>query len=155
MVRVWKMRALAGSQVWDFTLRVKRGHFYHILRSRTHESNVFTPYSRCVHSSVRVGPGTVGGWFACERVMGSSGFSFFEVFSRILSLRGHVTVVGYGFWKITYKTGGKWVYNLKGTSNVDIGSWHFRGEMLDIYWKYTHIYLYTVYNVFSVYSIYW
>ena len=107
------MRALAESQVWDFTLRVKRGHFYHILRSRTHESNVFTPYSRCVHSSVRVGPGTVGGWFACERVMGSSGFSFFEVFSRILSLRGHVTVVGYGFWKITYKTGGKWVYNLK------------------------------------------
>ena len=25
---------------------------------------------------------------------------------RILSLGGHVTVVGYGFWKITSKTGG-------------------------------------------------
>ena len=100
------MRALAESQVVYFTLRVKRGHFYHILRSRTHESNVFTPYSRCVHSSVSFGLGTVGGWFACERVMGSSWFSVFEVFSRILSLGGHVTVGGYGFWKITSKTGG-------------------------------------------------
>ena len=100
------MRALAESQVVILHFQSKKGSFYHILRSRTHESNVFTPYSRCVHSSVRVGPGTVWGGFACERVMGSSGFSFFEVFSWILSLRGHVTVVGYGFWKITYKTGG-------------------------------------------------
>ena len=100
------MRALAESQVVYFTLRVKRGHFYHILRSRTHESNVFTPYSRCVHSGVSFGLGTVGARFACERVMGSSWFSVFEVFSRILTLGGHVTVGGYGFWKITSKTGG-------------------------------------------------
>ena len=26
------------------TLIVKRGHFYHVLKSRTPESNVFTPY---------------------------------------------------------------------------------------------------------------
>ena len=100
------MRALAESQVVYFTLRVKRGHFYHILRSRAHESNVFTPYSRCVHSGVSFGLGTVGARFACERVMGSSWFSVFEVFSRILTLGGHVTVGGYGFWKITSKTGG-------------------------------------------------
>ena len=78
--------------------------------SRTHESNVFTPYSRCVHSGVSFGLGTVrvggGARFACERVMGSSWFSVFEVFSRILTLGGHVTVGGYGFWKITSKTHG-------------------------------------------------
>ena len=47
-----------------------------------------------------------GGVFACEQVMGRSRFSVFEVFSRIPSLRSHVTVVGYGFWKFTPKTGG-------------------------------------------------
>ena len=73
---------------------------------RTHENNVFTPYSRCVHSGVSFGLGTVGARFACERVMGSSWFSVFEVFSRILTLGGHVTVGGYGFWKITSKTRG-------------------------------------------------
>ena len=57
------------SSIEYFTLRVKRGHFYHILMSKTHESNVFTPYSRCVHSGVSFGLGTVGARFACERVM--------------------------------------------------------------------------------------
>ena len=62
LLRVWKVRSLAERlRVKPFTLRLKRGHFYHVLGSRTHESSVFTPSSRCVHSSVRVGLGTVGG----------------------------------------------------------------------------------------------
>ena len=67
MLKVWKVGGLAECQVGTtssrdyFTLRVKRGHFYHIPMSRTHESNVFTPCSRCVHSGVSFGLGTVGG----------------------------------------------------------------------------------------------
>ena len=103
MVKVWKV---GGPSKDYFTLIVKRGHFYHVLKSRTPESNVFTPYLRSVHSGVNFGIRSGGGWCACERVMGRSWFSVFEVFSRIPSLRSHVTVVGYGFWKFTPKTGG-------------------------------------------------
>ena len=113
MVRVWKVGGPGECQVRitkDYLLLhthiVKRGHFYHVLKSRTPESNVFTPYLRSVHSGVNFGIRSGGGWFACERVMGRSWFSVFEVFSRIPSLRSHVTVVGYGFWKFTPKTGG-------------------------------------------------
>ena len=107
------------TNLWEYqvcilhTLKDKMYHLYHVLRSRTLRSNVFTPCSRGVHSAVSFGLGTLGGWFACPRVMGSSWFSVFEVISQIRSLRGHVTVGGYGFWKITSKTGGLWVYNLK------------------------------------------
>ena len=44
-----------------FTLIVKRGHFYHVLKSRTPESNVFTPYLRSVHSGVNFGIRSGGG----------------------------------------------------------------------------------------------
>ena len=62
MLKVWKVGGLAECQVLNTShLRVRRGHFYHILMSRTHESNVFTPYSRCVHSGVSFVLGTFWG----------------------------------------------------------------------------------------------
>ena len=68
MVRVWKVGGPGECQVRitkdDLLLHthiVKRGHFYHVLKSRTPESNVFTPYLRSVHSGVNFGIRSGGG----------------------------------------------------------------------------------------------
>ena len=74
MVKVWKV---SGPVSVNYLTPVKRGHFYHVLKSRTPESNVFTPYLRSAHSGVNFGIRTErGGWFACERVMGVMVFRF-------------------------------------------------------------------------------
>ena len=66
MVRVWKVGGPGECQVritkdYLHTHIVKRGHFYHVLKSRTPESNVFTPYLRSVHSGVNFGIRSGGG----------------------------------------------------------------------------------------------
>ena len=63
-LKVWKVGGPGECQDY-FTLIVKRGHFYHVLKSRTPESNVFTPYLRSVHSGVNFGIRSGGGCFAC------------------------------------------------------------------------------------------
>ena len=129
------VRSESRTNLWEYqvcilhTLKDKMYHLYHVLRSRTLRSNVFTPCSRGVHSAVSFGMGTLGGWFACPRVMGSS--HSWLPFLRCFHRSDHSEVTRNGVdWRLyrgCYTDSGKSPLKYKSTPSRNRGN-SFKGD---------------------------